>query len=91
MDLSGVTFFQNCSEIEILEKNSEIFPFLTFLGNFEFLPWLQIFIILFQNYPTTQFTLVTSILSFTRSQAVTELQVKLHNFCSFCNDFGKKR
>jgi hypothetical protein len=38
MDLSGVTIFQNCSEIEILAKNSEIFRFLTFLGNFEFLP-----------------------------------------------------
>jgi hypothetical protein len=38
MDMSVVTFFQNCSENEILAKNSEIFQFLTFLGNFEFLP-----------------------------------------------------
>jgi hypothetical protein len=40
MDLSGVTILQNCSRIEIslLAKNSEIFQFLTFLGNFEFLP-----------------------------------------------------
>jgi hypothetical protein len=38
MDLSGVTIFQNCSEFEILAKNSEISLFSTFLGNFEFLP-----------------------------------------------------
>jgi hypothetical protein len=38
MDLRGVIFFQNCSEIEILAKNIDIFPFFTFLGNFEFLP-----------------------------------------------------
>jgi hypothetical protein len=31
MDLSAVTFFQNCSEIKILAKNSGTFPF---LGNF---------------------------------------------------------
>jgi hypothetical protein len=37
MDLSGVIFFQNRSEIKILAKNIEIFQFLTFLGNFEVL------------------------------------------------------
>jgi hypothetical protein len=36
--MSGVTLVKNCSEIEILAKNSEIFPFLTFLGNSLFLP-----------------------------------------------------
>jgi hypothetical protein len=29
-------------------------------------------------------------LSFTRSQAAPELQVKLYKFCDFCNNFSKK-
>jgi hypothetical protein len=60
--LSGVTLVQICIEIEVLEKIVRFSYFETFLHNFEFLPWLQIFNVRNARYSKVQFILFLSIL-----------------------------
>ena len=84
-NLCEIQWFKNRKIWQI----SAIFRFFAFLGNFEFLPWLQIY----EMTPETLFIdwlhLDHYILSFIWSQIFQKLQTRICRFRDFRNNFAK--
>ena len=66
-----------------------IFRFFAFLGNFEFLPWLQIFEMTLETLSIDWLHLYHNIFSFIWSQIFQKLQTRIWRFRDFRNNFAK--